>query len=176
MNVKLLGVNSKPKNTMKKTLLVAASALLAHLAIGQQPPQAPCITNCVINCTNDARVLIVGSTNYGSIETYTNASGMDLVSGGGIFGCDSSGTVLTFTTVGCNPNPVVVATISYDCSGIGCSGQEGGGCDYTTKSFTITMPPQCGYLAVRIYSRYGCCTLTYCELYRNHCDLPGNGE
>lgn len=154
-----------------KSLIAAAVLFTVTQVFAQQPPTQPCMTNVTVVCTNDSRVLVNGSTNYGIAGTYTNVSGMDLVSGGGIYGCDNSGTVLTFTTVGCNPSAVAVANIKYDCRGYGCPNEGGDGCG-TGGNLTITMPPQCGYLAVRIFSRYGCCTLDYCILYQNHCDLP----
>lgn len=154
-----------------KKLLVIPLLLAAFAAKAQLPPQAACITNMVINCTNDARMLIVGSSNYNSVETYTNAEGMDLEGQGNVWGCDS-GTVLTFTVTGCPPTATTVATVTFACSGIGCSGAEGGGCPIASKSFPITMPPYCGYISGRIYSQWGCCTLTWCTLYSNHCDGP----
>jgi hypothetical protein len=136
-----------------KTILTLI-ALLATLTVHAFPG---CITNVTIACMNSTRVLINGSTNYSILQTYTNATSLDLMAQD----CDT-GTVLTFTTDVCPPSDTDICTVSWQCDNhIFC----GGGTCSPGSSFTITMPAHTQYMSVRVYSSLGCCTLTKCILY-----------
>lgn len=145
-------------NNMKKLLLIMGLLVAGINAYAG----ATCLTNVVINCLNGGQVLINGSSNYNILQNYTTASSPDLAAQS----CDD-GTVLTFSLNDCPSSATDVATVSWACdTSISC----GGGPCASGNHFTITMPANCNYYSIRVYSFLGCCTLTKCDLYAGMCD------
>jgi len=133
-----------------KNLLALIVLFIASVCFAQQPPIAICLTNITITITDTN-----AAANGTNTATIGNNTTIDLHYNG----CPCSDTVVGFVQFRCDT--------SSTCGG-GC--QSGG-------SFTLTMPRGVNDMSVRIYSIFGCCTLTHTDTVTQfgHCDLSNCG-
>ncbi len=143
-----------------KKLLVLLSLFAATQMFAQDPP--PPAVNCLTNCT----VFMVNgstgsSTNYGGTNVSGSMSGAVLIASD----CDN-GPTMTFFNDLCIAKPHTIAVVYYSCD---TSQQCGGGYCPDGNAITIKIPAGKNSVTVRIFSIFGCCSLTYCVVGSTPC-------
>ena len=135
-----------------KTILTLIGLFVASACFAQQPPIPNCITNITVTITDTNAYL-----NGGSTTTQVGLGGTVTID---YAGCPQTDTIIGFVTWQCDQ--------SVNCGGGLCPAGSG---------FTITMPKGCYEFNMRLYSFWGCCSLTHDDtgMGEHMCNLNNGG-
>ncbi len=159
-----------------KTTIVLLSLIAALTVKAQEPPLGSCLTNVAVVASSGVSYTVSGGDSFAcfnQVESYTNLMCSQLI-GQSCY----VGPVLNFAFP-CTSHSTTIATVSFTCNATVICGPSQGGPIYCGPgdSFNITVPPNVCTFNVRLFSVYGCCSLTYCEAtYPAYCAPSGGGD
>jgi len=145
---------------LKLTLL---SFLFCMTLRAQQPQVIICMTNCCLSVVDpQAWIDYAGGS-------YSERCGLAYMSRSGCFG---NGAVFGISVAYCPPTNAVVAYVTSQCDpSAKCAGDSCIGIGQP-----ISMPADCNHMDIAIFSRWGCCSITYCILGNIQSCSEGNGN